>query len=100
LYLSRLAYPEERRLNLLGNYANPPHTRPQVKERREKGFRNALRFHKLYLQAGGCVLVGTDGGNQATPGPAVDHEMEILVEDAGLTPMQVLQGPRNGPPKS
>ena len=29
-------YPEERRLNLLGNYANPPHIRPQVRERRER----------------------------------------------------------------
>ncbi|MBI4486558.1 MAG: amidohydrolase family protein [Acidobacteria bacterium] len=90
-------YPEERRLNLLGNYANPPHTRPQVRERRERGFRNALRFHRMYVEAGGKVLVGTDGGNQATPGPAVHHEMEILVEDAGLTPMQVLQAATKWP---
>jgi hypothetical protein len=90
-------YPEERRLNLLGNYANPPHTRPQVRERRERGFRNALRFHKMYVDAGGKVLVGTDGGNQATPGPAVHHEMEILVEDGGLTPMQVLQAATKWP---
>ena len=90
-------YPEERRLNLLGNYANPPHVRPQVRERRELGFRNALRFHKMYVEAGGKVLVGTDGGNQATPGPAVHHEMEILVEDGGLTPMQVLQAATKWP---
>jgi len=90
-------YPEERRLNLLGNYANPPHTRPQVRERRERGFRNALRFHRMYIEAGGRVLVGTDGGNQATPGPAVHHEIEILVEDGGLTPMQVLQGATKWP---
>jgi hypothetical protein len=90
-------YPEERRLNLLGNYANPPHTRPQVRDRRERGFRNALRFHRMYIDAGGRVLVGTDGGNQATPGPAVHHEMEILVEDGGFTPMQVLQGATKWP---
>jgi imidazolonepropionase-like amidohydrolase len=90
-------YPEERRLNLLGNYANPPHTRPQVRERRERGFRNALRFHRMYIDAGGRVLVGTDGGNQATPGPAVHHEMEILVEDGGFTPMQVIQGATKWP---
>jgi imidazolonepropionase-like amidohydrolase len=93
----QLYYPEERRLNLLGNYANPPHTRPQVRERRERGFRNALRFHRMYLEAGGKVLVGTDGGNQATPGPAVHHEMEILVEDGGFTPMQALQGATKWP---
>jgi len=90
-------YPEERRLNLLGNYANPPHMRPPVRERRDRGFRNALRFHRMYIDAGGRVLVGTDGGNQATPGPAVHHEMEILVEDGGFTPMQVLQGATKWP---
>ncbi len=90
-------FPEERRLNLLGNYANPPHARPQVRERRERGFRNALRFHRMYMEAGGRVLVGTDGGNQATPGPAVHHEMEILAEDGGFTPMQVLQGATKWP---
>ena len=38
----------------------------------------------MYLEAGGKVLAGTDGGNEATPGPAVHHEMEILAEDGGV----------------
>lgn len=90
-------YPEERILTLLANYANPVHTRPRNREEHDKGFRNALRFHKMYLAAGGKVLAGTDGGNNATPGPAVHHEMEILAEDGGLTPMQVLQGATKWP---
>ena len=45
---------------------------------------------------GHCV-VGSDGGNQATPGPSVHHEMEIMVEDGGLTPMQVLQAATKWP---
>jgi amidohydrolase family protein len=90
-------YPEERILTLLANYANPIHTRPRNREEHEKGFRNALRFHKMYLAAGGKVLSGTDGGNNATPGPAVHHEMEILAEDGGFSPMQVLQGATKWP---
>lgn len=90
-------YPEERIQTLLANYANPVHTRPRNREAHEKGFVNALRFHKMYLEAGGKVLAGTDGGNNATPGPAVHHEMEILSEDGGFTPMQVLEGATKWP---
>jgi len=90
-------YPEERRLTLLANYANPIHTRPRNVEEHTKGFQNALRFHKMYAAAGGRVLAGTDGGNNAFPGPALHHEIEILAEDGGLTPMQVLQSSTKWP---
>lgn len=90
-------YPEERRLTLLSNYANPIHTRPRNREDHEKGFRNALRFHKMYVEAGGHVLAGTDGGNNALPGPAVHHEMEILADDGGFTPMQVIMATTKWP---
>lgn len=90
-------YPDERILTLLANYANPIHTRPRNREEHEKGFLNALRFHKMYLDAGGKVLAGTDGANNATPGPALHHEMEILAEDGGFTAMQVLQGATKWP---
>jgi hypothetical protein len=46
-------YPEERILTLLANYANPVHTRPRNRDEHDKGFRNALRFHKMFLAAGG-----------------------------------------------
>jgi hypothetical protein len=90
-------YPEDRRLTLLANYANPIHLRPRNREEHEKGFRNALRFHKMYADAGGRVLAGTDGGNNATPGPALHHEIEILAEDAGFTPMQAIQASTKWP---
>lgn len=90
-------YPEERRLTLLANYANPIHTRPRNVEDHTKGFQNALRFHKMYAAAGGRVLAGTDGGNNAFSGPALHHEIEILAEDGGLTPMQVLQSSTKWP---
>jgi len=90
-------YPEDRRLALLANYANPVHKRPRNVEEHSKGFQNALRFHKMYVAAGGRVLAGTDGGNNAFPGPALHHEIEILADDAGLTPMQVLQSATKWP---
>ena len=93
----RAYYPEENILAPLNNYANPLHVRPRNREMHSKGYQNALRFHQMYLAAGGRVLVGTDGGNNATPGPDVDHEMEILAEEAGFTPMQVIQASTKWP---
>ncbi|MGD0134302.1 MAG: amidohydrolase family protein [Bryobacteraceae bacterium] len=90
-------YPEERRLTLLGNYAGPVHLRPRNREVHMKGYQNALRFHKMYVEAGGHVLAGTDGGNNATPGPAIHHEIENLVDDAGLTPMQAIESATKWP---
>ena len=90
-------YPEERRLTLLANYANPPHTRPRNLETHSKGFLNALRFHKMYLAAGGHVLSGTDGGNNAFPGLGLHHEMEILAEDGAISPMEVIESATKWP---
>ncbi|MDA2933213.1 amidohydrolase family protein [Acidobacteria bacterium AH-259-D05] len=52
--------------------------------------RNVQRFVKRYVQLGGKVISGTDAAGVATPGLAMHHEMELLVE-AGLTPMEALQ---------
>lgn len=90
-------YPEERRLTLLSNYADPLHVRPRNHDVHEKGYRNALLFHKMYIDAGGHVLAGTDGGNNAFPGPGLHHELEILADDAKFTPMQVIQATTKWP---
>jgi hypothetical protein len=52
--------------------------------------RNVQQFVKRYVQLGGKVISGTDASIVATPGLAMHHEMELLVE-AGLTPMEALQ---------
>ena len=52
--------------------------------------RNVQRFVKRYVELGGKIVSGTDAAGVATPGLAMHHEMELLVE-AGLTPMQALQ---------
>ena len=90
-------YNEERRQVVLGNYANPIHLSARNREMHEKGFRNALRFHKMYVDAGGRVLAGTDGGNNSLSGPSLHHELQILAEDAGFTSMQAIQAATKWP---
>jgi imidazolonepropionase-like amidohydrolase len=85
-------YPAARAQAILFNYLDPPNVQPDVAEVRRRGYRNALRFHRMLVAAGGRVLVGTDGGNFALPGLGVHHEMQVFAEDMGLPPMQIIQG--------
>ena len=50
-----------------------------------------LRFIRMFAEAGGLVLAGTDASSWAIPGLAVHQEMEILVEEAGFSPMEAIQ---------
>ena len=63
----------------------------EVRERRLKGYENALRFHKMFVDAGGRLVVSGNTNDAWVPGVDMHQEMEIMV-DAGLTPMQVIQG--------
>lgn len=83
-------YPPERVLNILMNYM-PLTLERSVWERKNKGYQNLARFIHQFVQAGGKVLTGTDAGSNAAPGLGLHHEFETLVDDAGLTPMQVIQ---------
>ncbi|MBI3940521.1 MAG: amidohydrolase family protein [Acidobacteria bacterium] len=88
----RLAYvPEDRRLKELGVYREFDDLEPAAREMRLKGFQNFMRFIGQYVRAGGKVLVGDDTSSWAVPGAGVHHELQILVEDVGLTPMQAIQ---------
>src|SRR5262245_41373190 len=84
-------YPNVRAQVILWNYNDPPNLAPDVIEQRTKGYKNALRFHKMLIDAGGRVVVGTDGGQFNSPGLGVHHEMEIFAEDMNLPSMQVIQ---------
>ena len=51
----------------------------------------SLSFIRRFVKAGGIISNGTDtGGGSSIPGIGLIHEMEIL-EEAGMTPMQVIQ---------
>jgi len=89
----RLAYvPEDRKQKELGVYRELDGLDPAEREIRIQGLQNFTRFIGRFAQAGGKVLVGDDTSSWAVPGTGVHHELQILVEDAGLTPMQAIQG--------
>ena len=90
-------YPSARAQVILWNYLAPANVLPDLVEQRTKGYQNALRFHRMLVQAGGHVIVGTDGGQLATPGLGVHHEMEIFANDLGLPAMQVIQAATKWP---
>jgi len=90
-------YPSSRAQAILFNFLDPPNLQPDVVEARRRGFKNALNFHRRLIEAGGRVLVGTDGGNFAMPGIGALHEMQTFVDDMGLTPMQALQAATKWP---
>jgi len=58
-------YPGARAQTILWNYLDPPDVRPDVIDVRRRGYQNALRFHRMLIDAGGRVLVGTDGSAQS-----------------------------------
>ncbi|HYR83922.1 MAG TPA: amidohydrolase family protein [Terriglobia bacterium] len=68
-----------------------------VRERRIKGYQNASRFHKMFVDAGGRLVVS--GNQNSTKAPGVDmwQEMQVMATDVGLTPMQVIQGSTKWP---
>ncbi len=65
--------------------------RGEVRDRRMKGYENALRFHKMFVDAGGRLVVSGNTNDAWVPGLDMHQEMEIMA-DAGLTPMQIIQG--------
>jgi hypothetical protein len=85
-------YPPERIESALAIYRGPtPGGTGPVRERRLQGYRNALRFHKMFVDAGGHLVVGANTNPGRVPGNSLMHEMQIFVE-AGVTPMQIIQG--------
>jgi len=81
-------YPADMRENVFGSFGRMD--RGAVRDRRMKGFQNALRFHKMLLEAGGHVVAGGNTNATKTPGLNLHHEMQIFAE-AGFTTMQTIQ---------
>jgi len=90
-------YPPARAQALLRNFADPAVARADVRDGNKKGYDTALRFHRMLVEAGGHVLIGTDGGNFALPGLGVLYEMQIFAEDMRLPAMQVIQAATKWP---
>ena len=62
-----------------------------LRARRMKGYENAMRFHKMFVDAGGHLVVSGNTNDAWAPGVDLHQEMQIMA-DAGLTPMQIIQG--------
>jgi imidazolonepropionase-like amidohydrolase len=90
-------YPQARAQALMANYVDPPNARPNAIVAATKGYQSALRFHRMLVEAGGRVLVGTDGGNFALPGLGVQHEIQVFSEDMKLPAMQIIQAATKWP---
>jgi hypothetical protein len=67
-----------------------------VRELRARGYQNALRFHKMFVDAGGRLIVSGNTNSTKAPGLDMHHEMQVMAE-AGLTPMQIIQGSTKWP---
>jgi len=83
-------FPRERMEAALQQFRAPRPTGEDW-ERRMRGFRNSLRFHKMFVDAGGHLIPGSDSNPVKVPGINLFHEMMIF-DEAGVTPMQIIQG--------
>jgi predicted amidohydrolase len=63
----------------------------EVRVRRMKGYQNAMRFHKMFVDAGGHLVVSGNTNDAWVPGVDLHQEMQVMTE-AGLTPMQIIMG--------
>ena len=62
-----------------------------VRERRLKGWDNVKRFHKMFVDAGGHLVVSGNLNDRYVPGLELFQEMRVMRE-VGLTPMQIIVG--------
>ena len=62
-----------------------------LRQRKMDGFKTALRFHKMFVDAGGHLVPGANTNPSRIPGENLHHEIAVFVE-AGVTPMQIIQG--------
>ena len=87
-------YPPARMQAALAYYGQggPRSVRDEARRQRKvDGFANALRFHKMFVDAGGHLVPGANTNPSRVPGENLHHEIAVFVE-AGVTPMQIIQG--------
>ena len=89
---------EHVRITALGimHTAEPPPLDPAVFERRRRGYLNMLKFHKMYLDAGGRVTAGGNTNVSKAVGLDLHQELEVFVE-GGFTPMEAIQAATKWP---
>ncbi len=87
----RLSYvPEGRRIKETRVYREFDILEPDERALRGRGYRNMVKVMKMYHDAGGKLLAGTDCSSWAIPGLVMHHELDVFVNEAGLTPMEAI----------
>jgi hypothetical protein len=81
--------PMDERLVTLGQYHWADKRPAADRQQFLKGYRNVQEFLRRFVAAGGKLYSGTDSAAANTPGLALHHEMQLLV-DAGVPPMKAL----------
>ena len=89
---------EHIRITALGIMHSPeaPPLEPAVLERRHRGYLNMMKFHKMYLDAGGRVTAGGNTNVSKAVGLDLHQELEVFVE-GGFTPMEAIQAATKWP---
>ena len=89
---------EHVRITALGimHTPEPPPLDSVVFERRRQGYLNMLKFHKMYLDAGGRVTAGGNTNVSKAVGLDLHQELEVFVE-GGFTPMEAIQAATKWP---
>ena len=82
-------YPADAMESALASYVNID--QGPLRERRVKGFENVKRFHKMFVDAGGHLVVSGNLNDRWVPGLDLFQEMQVMAE-VGMTPMQIIQG--------
>ena len=62
-----------------------------VRDRRLKGWENVKRFHKMFVDAGGHLIVSGNLNDRYVPGLQLFQEMRVMRE-VGMTPTQIIVG--------
>jgi hypothetical protein len=90
-------YPQSAIQSVFARFGRGGIDQGEVRQRRARGYQNASRFHKMFVDAGGRLIVS--GNQNSTKAPGVDmwQEMQVMAYDVGLTPMQIIQGSTKWP---
>ena len=91
----RAYYPADAMAGSLAGFARPEQAGP-AQERRKLGYQNALRFHKMFSDAGGLLIVGGNTNSNKPAGVNMHFELQSLAE-AGIAPMKLIQGATKWP---
>jgi len=83
--------PENKKGLILAYWKRAENFEPEKLKNHKEGQAKVETFLRLYTEAGGKVVPGTDAGQERIPGISIHRELHMLA-NAGITPYRVLLG--------